>query len=135
MAANLKAERKTLLDRLQELCAEFGYYAQKTLTFQYEGQDGAAQMAQIMEALRRPAEAFGPGVMTGAGKTDYLRDETGLPQSDVIEFRLANGQKFIVRPSGTEPKLKAYLFSRGATQEEAERSLEELEPVVRALCG
>ena len=135
MAANLKTEGKTLLDRLRELCEEFGYYAQKTLTFQYEGQDGAARMAQIMEELRRPVETFGSEMMAGARRTDYLREETGLPKSDVIAFRLVNGQKFIVRPSGTEPKLKAYLFSSGASPEEAEQALKELEPLVRKLCG
>ena len=135
MAANLKAEGKTLTDRLQELYEEFGYYAQKMITFQYEGQDGAAQMAKIMEGLRSPAGTSGRELMTGAERTDYLRDETGLPKSDVIAFRLPDGRKFVVRPSGTEPKLKAYLFSNGKTQEEAERALEEMEPLVRELCG
>ena len=65
---------------------------------------------------------------------DYLNDETGLPKSDVIEFNLENGQKFIVRPSGTEPKLKAYLFSRGKDQEAAAAALAALEPQVASLC-
>ena len=135
MAANLKAEGKTLLDRLAELRAEFGYYAQKTLTFQYEGQDGAEQMKRIMESLRKPMGDFTEERMAGAGRIDYLRDETGLPKSDVIEFNLADGQKFIVRPSGTEPKLKAYLFSRGTDQPGAEKALAEMEPMVSRLCG
>ena len=135
MAANLKAEGKTLLDRLQELREEFGYFAQKTLTFQYEGQDGAARMQQIMEGLRRPLADFEAPLLRTARRVDYLRDETGLPKSDVMEFNLENGQKFIVRPSGTEPKLKAYLFSRGANQPAAMEALAALEPLVSGLCG
>ena len=135
MAANLKAEGKTLLDRLQELREEFGYYAQKTLTFQYEGQDGAARMQQIMEGLRRPLAGFEAPLLRTARRVDYLRDETGLPKSDVMEFNLENGQKFIVRPSGTEPKLKAYLFSRGTDQPAAMEALAALEPLVSGLCG
>ncbi|MBQ9252673.1 MAG: phospho-sugar mutase [Clostridia bacterium] len=134
MAANLKAEGKTLLDRLQELREEFGYFAQKTLTFQYEGQDGANRMAQIMAELRKPLAEFADPAVQTARRVDYLIDETGLPKSDVIEFNLENGQKFIVRPSGTEPKLKAYLFSRGKDQEAAGVALAELEPQVAKLC-
>ena len=135
MAANLKAEGKTMLDRLAELREEFGYYAQETLTFQYEGQDGAERMAQIMEGLRQPLATFADPIMHTARRIDYLRDETGLPRSDVMEFRLENGQKFIVRPSGTEPKLKAYLFGRGTSQEGAQEALKTLEPIVRGICG
>ena len=134
MAANLKAEGKTLLDRLQELREEFGYFAQKTLTFQYEGQDGANRMQQIMAELRKPLAEFADPAVQTARRVDYLMDETGLPKSDVIEFNLENGQKFIVRPSGTEPKLKAYLFSRGKDQEAAGVALAELEPQVAKLC-
>ena len=134
MAGNLKAEGKTLLDRLQELREEFGYFAQKTLTFQYEGQDGANRMQQIMTDLRRPLASFADPLVQTARRVDYLNDETGLPKSDVIEFNLENGQKFIVRPSGTEPKLKAYLFSRGKDQEAAAAALAALEPQVASLC-
>ena len=134
MAANLKAEGKTLLDRLQELREEFGYFAQETLTFQYEGQDGAERMQQIMASLRAPLASFADPLIQTARRVDYLLDETGLPKSDVIEFNLENGQKFIVRPSGTEPKLKAYLFSRGVDQPAAAEALEALKPLVSGLC-
>ena len=66
---------------------------------------------------------------------DYLLDETGLPKSDVLSFSLPSGFKFIVRPSGTEPKLKAYLFAQGSDQAQAEKALDGLEVSVRALCG
>ena len=134
MAANLKAEGKSMLDRLSELRAEFGYYAQRLLTFQYEGEDGAHRMAAIMENLRQPMNAFDAPEMQSSSRTDYLLDDTGLPKSDVLSFSLESGFKIIVRPSGTEPKLKAYLFAQGADQPAAEKSLDRLEEIVNALC-
>ncbi len=134
MAANLKAEGKTLLERLEELRQEFGYYEQLTTTFQYEGQDGARKMAGIMASLRKPLSGFENELLRTASRTDYLNDETGLPRSDVMEFRLKDGRKFIVRPSGTEPKLKAYLFASGKDKAAAQSALRDLEPLVTALC-
>ena len=135
MAANLKAEGKTLLSRLEELRAEFGFYAQRLLTFQYEGENGAKTMANIMSALRAPLAAFSEPDIQNSTRIDYLNDETGLPKSDVLSFTLPSGFKFIVRPSGTEPKLKAYLFAQGKDQKEAESFLDNLESVVRKYCN
>ena len=134
MAANLKEEGKTLLSRLEELRAEFGFFAQRLLTFEYEGENGARRMASIMENLRRPLSDLASPALPLSARVDYLHDETGLPKSDVLSFRLPGEEKFIVRPSGTEPKLKAYLFARGAAREEAERELDKLEKEVRKLC-
>ena len=134
MASNLKAEGKTLLTRLEELRSEFGFYAQRLLTFQYEGEDGARRMAGIMSGLRGPLSVLSSDILPISGRTDYLQDDTGLPASDVLSFTLPNERKFIVRPSGTEPKLKAYLFAKGASQEAAEKELGILEKSVRALC-
>ena len=124
LASDLKAQGKTMLDRLEELRREYGFFAQRLLTFEYEGEDGANRMAAIMKTLR-----------TGEGnKTDYLLDDTGLPKSDVIEFRQSDGNKWIVRPSGTEPKLKAYLFASAETRESAEKQLAVLEETVNTFC-
>ena len=124
LASDLKAQGKTMLDRLEELRREYGFFAQRLLTFEYEGEDGANRMAAIMKPLR-----------TGEGnKTDYLLDDTGLPKSDVIEFRQSDGNKWIVRPSGTEPKLKAYLFASAETRESAEKQLDVLEETVNTFC-
>ncbi len=133
MAANLKAEGKNLLDRLNELRREFGYYAQRLLTFQYEGEDGANRMNRIMTDLRAPENPSLPG-HPAPRRIDYLYDETGLPKSNVLEFYVAEDKKYVVRPSGTEPKLKAYLFARGDSQDAAEKELDLLEKDVRALC-
>ena len=135
MASGLKAEGKTLLSRLEELRAEFGFFAQRLLTFQYEGEDGARRMASIMENLRSPLESLRTDALPLSARTDYLLDDTGLPKSDVLEFFLSGDEKFVVRPSGTEPKLKAYLFARGDNQAAAEKELDRIETAVRALCG
>ena len=134
MASHLKEEGKTLLDRLRELREEFGYYAQRLLTFEYEGERGAEQMAAIMAFFRKPQEEFKDPRLSNAERLDYHAGVGDLPRSDVIEFRLSDKEKFIVRPSGTEPKLKAYLFSTADSQPQAEKNLDTLESFVTALC-
>ena len=135
MAASLKAEGKTMLDRLSELQEEFGYYAQRLLTFEYEGENGAKRMAGIMEELRKPLGDFENQEIRASERKDYLTDDTGLPASDVLEFVLPENQRIIIRPSGTEPKIKAYLFARGQSQAEGEAELDRLQSVVSGLCG
>ena len=134
MAADLKSQGKTLVDRLGELRTEFGFYAQRLLTFEYEGEAGASRMSDIMFFLRQPLSAFSDRSLRDASRTDYLNDETGLPQSDVLEYQLSGDRKFIVRPSGTEPKLKIYLFAHGSDQVKAEKELDALESLVSGLC-
>ena len=134
MAANYKAQGLTLLDKLEQLREEFGFYAQRLLTFQYEGESGAAKMADIMRKLRAPLDTFQDAHFPTATRIDYQNDETGLPKSDVLSFALADGSKIIVRPSGTEPKLKAYLFARGENQATAEKVLDELETLMNGYC-
>ena len=135
MAADLKSNGKTLLDRLCELRNEFGLYVQRLLTFEYEGENGSIRMQTIMENLRRPRECFENDLMRNASRTDYLLDDTGLPKSDVISFAVSEDNRFIIRPSGTEPKLKAYLFTRAGTEAEAENNLNRLQRIVDTLCG
>ena len=134
MAADLKSRGKTLLSRLEELRAEYGFFAQRLLTFEYEGESGARRMADIMSTLRQPLQSFSDPLIQSSVRVDYLNDETCLPKSDVLEFRLSGDRKFVVRPSGTEPKLKIYLFARGSGQPAAESELDRLEALVSSLC-
>ena len=134
MAADLKSQGKTLLSRLDELRSEFGFFAQRLLTFEYDGESGANRMAKIMSAFRGPLSLFSSPDIQASTRIDYMRDETGLPKSDVIEYRLSGDRKFIVRPSGTEPKLKLYLFARGNALPDAEKELDDLEKLVSSLC-
>ena len=91
-------------------------------------------MANIMANLRKPLADFADEAFQTASRIDYENDETGLPKSDVLSFALANGCKIIVRPSGTEPKLKAYLFAKGADQAAAEATLDVLEALMNRYC-
>ena len=134
MAADLKAKGLTLLDRLAELRAEFGLYVQRLLTYEYEGENGSIRMQEIMKNLRHSPEQFEEAILQSADRTDYLNDETGLPKSDVISFRLPDDNMFIVRPSGTEPKLKAYLFTKAGSAEQAEQNLDRLQSLVDRYC-
>ena len=134
MAAGLKSEGKTLLDRLSELRKLYGLHVQRLLTYEYEGEKGSVRMHTIMENLRSPLHSFDDLRMRSADRTDYLRDDTGLPVSDVISFRLSDSDRFIVRPSGTEPKLKAYLFTSAEDETQAEKKLDALQNLVDRLC-
>ena len=134
MAADLKSRGKTLLDRLSELQNRYGLYVQRLMTYDYEGEKGAARMNSIMQHLRSSLNNFDDIRMHDALRTDYLTDDTGLPRSDVISFRLCDSDRFIIRPSGTEPKLKAYLFTRGDNEKEAEHKLDLLQGLVDRLC-
>ena len=122
-------------DRLEELRNEFGLYVQRLLTYEYEGENGARKMERIMETLRSPLDSFEESLLRSAERMDYLSCDTGLPASDVLSFRLSGGDQFIVRPSGTEPKLKAYLFTRADSPEEAEIRLNRLQVLVDRICG
>ena len=108
MFAWYKSQGKSLVDVLEELYQEYGCYESKLLSFQFEGADGFAKMQSLMTELRtnRPAELAGIEVERSI---DYQNDDTGLPKSNVLRFFLKNGAEAVVRPSGTEPKLKVYL--------------------------
>ncbi len=117
MAAQYKKEGKTLIDRLHELYQQFGYYKNDLLDFAFEGAHCMQEMQKLLDELRRnpPVEIAGNAI---TAIVDYEKAETGLPKSDVLQYELQDGSRFIVRPSGTEPKLKIYLFTEG--EEEAE---------------
>lgn len=119
MAAYYKGQGKTLADRLEELYERFGYYRNDLMDFTFEGAAGMEKMAAIMEGLRSdpPKAIIGKKV---AFITDYERDDTGLPASNVLEYILEDGSSVMARPSGTEPKLKFYLSAKGGSREESE---------------
>lgn len=135
LAAELKSAGRSLLDRLAELREEFGVYVQRLLTYEYEGENGSNRMKMIMSGLRKDCNCFDNDRLHAAVRTDYLNDDTGLPKSDVIAFSLSDNDRFIVRPSGTEAKLKAYLFTQAESEKEAEERLDNLQAIVDRLCS
>ena len=101
----------SLQQRLDQLYDEFGYFTEKVLSFTYEGISGKQKMADIMARFRalKPSDSFA-GYTIGAA-VDLLDDTSmGLPKSDVVILYFESGEKMVVRPSGTEPKIKYYLF-------------------------
>ena len=109
----------TLLDAINKLYAEFGCYRNALHSFAFEGESGMHTMDAIMKQLRQtPPTAIGG--MAVENVVDYNTAGTGLPKANVLEFRLAGGAKLMVRPSGTEPKIKVYLSAVAPTEEAAD---------------
>lgn len=111
MAQFYKAQGKNLVQAMEALYQEFGYYQNNLYSFSFEGQDGWVYMQDLMHTLRTapPKEIGGLALEQ---MNDYSFGLNGLPKANVLEFCLHGGAKAIVRPSGTEPKLKLYLFAR-----------------------
>ena len=124
MAAWYAGQGKTLYDALQELYKKYGYYAEKTFNLVMPGLDGLKDMAALMKRLREepPAQISGVQVMarkdyqdgTVVDCTTGTTSSMELSGSNVLRFEMADGTSVIVRPSGTEPKIKVYLLTQGA---------------------
>ncbi len=125
MAAACKAQGKTLLDRLAELYAEFGYYVDCTDSYVLKGKDGAEKIGAMMQSLRQSGSPF-----EEATAVDYsvpVPSEPGfgcLPTSNVLKYTMPDGAWIAVRPSGTEPKIKLYYSVKGADRAEAQARLD-----------
>lgn len=130
MAAYYKSLGKTLYDVLNEIYEEYGFYYAAQTSFTCEGQSGMAKIKSIMEDIRLnpPCEIEGSRVIKindyGKSVSYDLQNKTEevltLPKSEVICFFMENGSSFIVRPSGTEPKIKIYVCAVGTSNEDGE---------------
>ncbi len=140
MACYYKSKGKNLVEALEDIENELGFFTNKQSSYTFEGQQGMQIMADIMMRLSEnpPLEIGGFSV---TDVLDYKKSvaknlESGeetkieLPSSAVLEFKLSNGCSFIIRPSGTEPKIKIYLSAIGKTKEESIYVCEKLR-----LCG
>lgn len=119
MAAYYRSIGSSIKQRLEEIYAKYGRYLNKVDSFEFPGLSGMDKMAGIMEGLRNnpPAEIGGYKVVK---VTDYKKtEETGLPSANVLIFKLEGGAEAIVRPSGTEPKIKTYFTTLGKDLVEA----------------
>lgn len=132
MAQYYKLQGKNLVQAMRALYEKHGFYHNKTVSLSYPGADGAAKMAGIMAGLRveAPAEIAGAKV---EAVVDYATCVNGLPKADVIEFDLEGGNKAIVRPSGTEPKIKLYIFAKGEDAAAADALIDAIEEDGRKL--
>ena len=114
----------SLLDKLEELYKQYGYYSNFLNSFEFEGSSGFKKMNDIMEQFRK-------GLSTIAGSKvikslDYLKGVDNLPKSNVIKLYLEDGTSIVVRPSGTEPKLKVYISIRSESLEMNEMKYQKL---------
>mgnify|MGYP005758168515 FL=1 len=134
MAAWYAAQGMTLFDALEKLYEKYGHYAEKTHNLVMPGLDGLKDMAELMKNLREnpPAEISGVQVVTRKDYTDgsVVDCATGakstmeLSGSNVLRFELADGTTILVRPSGTEPKIKVYILTQGADAAACDANLE-----------
>ena len=128
MTAWYKAKGQTLAQAMDALYEKYGYYRNDLASFTFEGAEGMQKMASIMENLRAnpPKTLDGKAVVK---VVDYQTGVNGLPKSNVLEFQ-TDATKVLVRPSGTEPKVKVYLSARAANMAAAvklnQQILEEL---------
>lgn len=142
LAAHWKARGLDLCEAMEALYERYGFWGSALLSRGYEGPGGASRMSGIMAGLRGSA----PGSFGGIAVDDVIDYAAGapmpvvnpgaratqvLPPADVVEFRLADGSRVIFRPSGTEPKAKAYVFAKATTRGEAVSRLGRLKAVAQ----
>ena len=143
MAAWYFSQGMTLFDALEALFKKYGYFGEKTFNLVMPGLDGAEKMASLMKSLREtpPTEIAGVKVVTYKDYADgTARDaasgevtKIALAGSNVLRFELADGTHIVVRPSGTEPKIKVYVLTKGADAQERDANLEKYSAWVKTL--
>ncbi|MBO5059603.1 MAG: phospho-sugar mutase [Clostridia bacterium] len=126
MAAYYRTRGMTLYEALQNIYETYGYYAERTISFTMPGKDGMEKMAELLINLRKSPIKHVIG-MDVIKSTDYQQDETGLPKSDVLKYELSDNKTyFIIRPSGTEPKIKLYIGTSASSMEEGNALIDKL---------
>lgn len=143
LAAYWKKEGLDLYEAMERLYESYGFWSSALLGQAYEGPEGASDMAAMMSGLRELAPEHIGGTDV-AECIDYAQgapmpvvnpsdEPQRLPEADVLEFRLADGSRVLFRPSGTEPKAKAYVFAKGADRDESESKLAALVTDAKAI--
>ena len=133
MAAYYRSIGSSIKQRLEEIYAQYGRYLNKVDSFEFPGLSGMDKMAGIMSGLRQ-----NPPTEIGGYKVEKITDyqntaETGLPAANVLVYALEGGATVIVRPSGTEPKIKTYFTTLGKTLAEAEAQKEALAAALKPI--
>ena len=133
MAAYYRSIGSSIKERLEAIYAKFGRYLNKVDSFEFPGLSGMDKMAAIMDSLRKdpPAEIGGYKVTK---VTDYEKsEETGLPAANVLIYALDGGATVVVRPSGTEPKIKTYFTTLGKDLAEAQAQKDKLAEALKPI--
>ena len=137
MAAWYYGQGMTLYDAIEALYEKYGYYGEKTLNLVMPGLDGLAKMAKLMADLRENPLSEIAGVAV-TGRKDYQAGtdtdvatgavtEMELKGSNVLKYKLADGTDLVVRPSGTEPKVKVYILAQGGDRAECNEKVAKYE--------
>ena len=134
MAAEAKWSGKTLVDEINEIYAEYGYYLDAMDSFTLKGKDGLERIASMMRQLRSGGKPF-EDIKCVIDYSVPVSAEAGfgeLPASDVLKYILSDGSWIAIRPSGTEPKIKIYYSIKGEDHGAAEEKLEEIRRILKA---
>ncbi len=137
MAAEAKANGKTLLDEMNAIYGEYGYYIDMLDSFTLKGKNGLEKISSIMTQLRTSGSPFKDTKFV----TDFnnpVEAENGfgmLPVSNVLKYTLEDGSWVAVRPSGTEPKIKFYYSIRGTDKDTTEKKLGDIQEILQAKLG
>lgn len=132
MAAYYKKNKMTLVDALNVLYSEYGFYLDALDSFVLKGKDGASRIKNIMSYFRANKATVFPNI---TDVKDYSMGIGDLPKSNVLKFFLKGGSWIAVRPSGTEPKLKMYYSVRGIDSSTCERSLQNIRTIINEIMG
>lgn len=132
MAAYYKKNKMTLVDALNLLYSEYGFYLDALDSFVLKGKDGASRIKNIMSYFRANKATVFPNI---TDVKDYSTGIGDLPKSNVLKFFLKGGSWIAVRPSGTEPKLKMYYSVRGIDSSTCERSLQNIRTIINGIMG
>ncbi|HFH9922641.1 phospho-sugar mutase [Streptococcus sp. P25B114] len=144
IAAYYRSRGMTLADGIDEIFKEYGYFAEKTISVTLSGKDGAEQIKAIMAKFREHAPEqfnktdialFEDFALQKAVALDGTTTELTTPPSDVLKYTLTDDSWFAVRPSGTEPKIKFYIATVGATLGEAEEKIANIEKEITEFVG
>ncbi|SKC08365.1 phosphoglucomutase [Lachnospiraceae bacterium] len=133
MAAYYRSIGSSIKQRLEEIYKEYGRYLNKVDSYEFPGLTGMDKMNSIMASLREnaPKDFAGDAVVT---VTDYTKpEETGLPKANVLIYGLESGSTVVIRPSGTEPKIKAYYTTKGSDLAGAQAAKDKLAGAVKPL--
>ncbi|MHC1720654.1 MAG: phospho-sugar mutase [Clostridiaceae bacterium] len=130
MALYYKTKGLNLYEALMGLFDKYGYFREKLINIEMEGKDGQEKIQNTLEYLRHSISCY-VGDVKIAKKMDYMLGiEKDLPKTNTLKFVLEDDSTFVVRPSGTEPKMKIYLSVKGSSLEDAEARVASLEKAV-----
>lgn len=130
MASYYKNQGKTLVDVMEEIYKEYGYFLDKLDSYTLKGIDGVEKIQAIMKEMRIQGKNLMPNI---AQVNDYTVGIDDLPKADVLKFVFEDSSWIAIRPSGTEPKIKVYYSVKGESKDDAQRVLEARQDVINKI--